>query len=171
MEQTNTPLPAARPSAFTTSGTILPLVGKAIDDKADGAFGIAERRGIRPSATSAVCSRFLQKTLLPSSWAAPLEGPKTRSFSVWKASTMPATSGASGPTMVRSTTFCLANRMSAGDILGRNIDIHRISRCPSVSRGDEDGAARGLWRSFHARACSRPPLPTIRIFNLAMTRI
>ena len=51
--------------------------------------------------------KSLVKDLEPSNWAAAALGPKILSLASLKASTMPATNGASGPTMVRSmAAFC-----------------------------------------------------------------
>src|SRR5213080_4119004 len=55
--------------------------------------------------------RSLVKPLEPSSCAAALLGPNVLNPAASRSSTMPATSGASGPTTTKSTLFCEANKV------------------------------------------------------------
>ena len=67
--------------------------------------------------TSACRISFLAKTLLASSWAAALVGPKMRRPAFWKASTMPSASGSSGPTTVRPMFSFLAKRIELVEVV------------------------------------------------------
>ena len=92
--QTITPFPAARPSAFITTGFSYDFTKSlafcASSNISKSAVGIEFR----------FMNSFAQ-ILLDSNFAAFLEGPKIgRPFST-KASTMPAASGSSGPTTVK----------------------------------------------------------------------
>ena len=94
----------------------------------------APLRGSSKTSKSAVgtpASRITDfaKDLLLSSCAAAFEGPKTRSPARSNSSTIPAASGSSGPTIVRSILFSFANATSPakssgaiGDRLGELID-------------------------------------------------
>src|SRR2546421_12606722 len=96
--------------------------------------------------------------------AADLVGPNARNFSAANKSTIPAASGSSGPTTVRPTRFCFANRASPFKSVGGIATFSAISLVPAFPSAQKIRSACGDWRSFHARACSRPPLPMTRIF-------
>ena len=100
LSQTTTPLPAASPSALTTTGPSSRWVRKVI--------ALAASRKVWKSGLgmSAWRSRFRQNTLLASNSAACFEGPKVRMPASSKASTIPAARGASGPMTARSIWFC-----------------------------------------------------------------
>ena len=103
------------------------------------------------------------KTLLPSNWAARLFGPNTRRPWPWKTSTMPAHSGPSGPTTVRSI-FCARANAANGSISIAGMGTHSAKAAmPALPGAQKSLVTRGLWAIFHASACSRPPLPMIRI--------
>src|SRR5665648_397443 len=106
--QMMTPLPAARPSALTTSGYERSGLSAASADS-----GVSWRL-YAPAATPPSRITSLAKALLPSSCAASRLGPKTARPCSSNRSQMPATSGASGPTTVRSTCSRLAKSRSAG---------------------------------------------------------
>ena len=95
VSQMTTPFPAAKPSALTTSGSRCALTycsSKLPAVKvAKLAVGMRWRR-----------RKSLVNAFDPSRRAALRDGPKQRRFAAAKRSTMPATSGPSGPTMVRS---------------------------------------------------------------------
>ena len=160
VEQTNTPLPAASPSAFTTSG---------VSSRASmySRASAARRNSLWLAVgTSPRCSTFLQKALLPSRRAASAVGPKTLSFFSWNASTMPATRGASGPTTVRSipcSTAAFASPSMSSTAIGRFSPIRAVPALPGAIKTLAPSA-----ESFQAIACSRPPDPTTRTrFELA----
>ena len=106
----------------------------------------------------------LAKTLLPSSSAAWREGPNTRSPSLSNASTSPATSGASGPTTVRSIRSLRAKSNSPAMSVAASSRFTASRAVPALPGAQKISFTRGLERSFQASACSRPPCPTIRIF-------
>ncbi len=51
-----------------------------------------------------------------------------------------------------------------GDVGRRDVDIFGLDGRAGITGGNKHAAGGGLWASFHAKACSRPPLPTTRIF-------
>ena len=116
---------------------------------------------------SAARSRSLQKTLLASNSAAALLGPKIRRPSAWKASTIPAASGPSGPTTVSPTSLSWAKLDQGRKIVGRrSARFRRRCRCRRCPGRRKRGRPAGLCEIFQARACSRPPLPMIRTFMI-----
>ena len=106
----------------------------------------------------------MQKTLLASSSAAARRGPNTRSPAASKASTAPAAKGASGPITVSPTLFSWANLTRAGKSVVWMSTFSPSRSEPALPGATKTRSARGLWAIFQARACSRPPLPTIRMF-------
>ena len=153
-----TPLPAARPDAFTTTFP-----------SAERTYASAAARSVK-QAKAAVgmpwrCISPFAKALLLSISAAPMQGPKAQSPCAWKWSTIPAASGASGPTTVRSTAFPSAHpasdwcsSASSGSEVAPSIPPFAL-----VTKNSASGASR---RSFQSSALSRPPFPTIRIFTV-----
>ena len=100
-----TPLPAARPSAFTTKGgSVSPILASACPMSVKTAYS--------PVGIPYFFIRFFEKVLLPSSSAAAFEGPKTRRPSFSKKSVIPSQRGCSGPTTVRSTDSFFTNSAS-----------------------------------------------------------
>jgi len=91
----DTPLPAAKPSAFTTIGTptcFIKLEASLILLKVPKcAVGILF-----------FLHKFYMKVFEPSNWDANLSGPKTLTFFSFKKSTIPSTKGCSGPTTTMS---------------------------------------------------------------------
>ena len=106
----------------------------------------------------------MQKTLLASNSAAARRGPNTRSPAASKASTAPAAKGASGPITVSPTLFSWANLTRAGKSVVWMSTFSPSRSEPALPGATKTRSARGLWAIFQARACSRPPLPTIRMF-------
>src|SRR6188508_2417439 len=96
--------------------------------------------------------------------AADLSGPNTRNFSLLNRSTIPAARGSSGPTTVRSIRFSFANLTSAIKSLAGIATLLAISPVPAFPGVQKIRSVCGDCRNFHARACSRPPPPMIRIF-------
>ena len=124
--QTNTPFPAARPSAFTTHG------GRATASWA-------------AVATPAAASTSLANALEPSIAAAAALGPKTAIPAGRRTSATPPTSGASGPITTRSMSSAWARASSPSGVLGPNrmaLGQTRDARAPR--RGMEIGQRRGL---------------------------
>ena len=117
----------------------------------------------RPSAPSRTASTFSMR-------AASLVGPKIGSARDWKRFTIPASSGCSGPTTVRSTRSSSASVASCL-MLSAAIGTHRarvaIPGLPGAASSSALGSSR---RIFQASACSRPPPPTIRIFTVRSSR-
>ena len=98
----------------------------------------------------------------PSTCAAAALGPKMRSPSAWNRSAIPATSGASGPTTVRSTERSCASASSPSMSSAPTATFStRGSRAvPALPGATSTRSTRSLCASFHASACSRPPPPT-----------
>src|SRR5664280_1838216 len=147
---TTTPLPAARPSAFRTTG------------KPKRPNAIRAWKASSPVMYSAVgillCwKKSFAKILLPSRRAASAFGPTMRKPWERKASTTPATSGASGPTTVRSApTRRAASRGSPGTQVA--------TRAMPGFPGHANTSTPGDCASFQHKACSLPPLPITSIF-------
>src|SRR5262249_33687204 len=103
--QMTTPLPAAKPSAFTTTGVLnreSSLLTSAIEVQ------IGECGG----GSHGVGKIFLAKALLDPSCAAVFVGPKTAHPRRENSSTTPSCRGSSGPTTVRSGLISLATDTS-----------------------------------------------------------
>src|SRR5439155_602974 len=112
----------------------------------------------------------LAKIFEASNCAAFLFGPNTRSPSASNKSTIPAASWSSGPITVRSIRFSLAKRASFGRSFAGIEMFSAISSVPAFPGAQKIRSASGDWASFHTRPCSRPPLPTTRIFTGASVR-
>src|ERR1700680_155143 len=102
----------------------------------------------------------------PSSRAAACDGPKHARPAAVNRSAIPATSGPSGPTMVRSMASRCANASkapiaSAGMSIFETLGSSAVPAFPGATNTRE---TRGDCAHFHASACSRPPPPMIRIF-------
>src|SRR5215831_2109079 len=154
-----TPLPAASPLALTTSGVRWPPTQAASKlsrvKVAERAVGMAWRR-----------RNSLAKALEPSSLAAARRGPKQLRPASAKASTIPATSGASGPTMVRPTRSARASwrRAAMSSAATRTLRTRGSPAVPAFPGATSTSVTRAAAAHFQASACSRPPPPTIRIF-------
>ncbi len=110
--------------------------------------------------------KFLQKALEPSSCDASWVGPKMAKPSAWKRSTTPSTSGASGPTMVRSTwlffTKSISPLISSEPTL---ILVSLFSNCvPALPGATNTSSTSSNFAHCQARACSRPPAPITKTF-------
>src|SRR5436309_1272410 len=160
VRQTMAPLPAARPSALTTSGA---------------PTSRQYRRAWVGSSKVENCAvgmpwrsiRFFANTLDPSIAAARALGPKTVRPAAASRSASPATSGTSGPTTVRSMRSRRANATSSSceSTLMSTHDAWRA--IPGLPGAANTVSISGLWAIFQASACSRPPPPTSRIFMVA----
>ena len=149
------PLPAARPSVFTTQGA--PRL-RQYRRAATGSSNVSKRAvGIRWRAI-----RSFEKALEPSIRAAAALGPNTVTPAAARRSARPATNGISGPTMVRSIRSCRAKpTMSsiASDAIGTHVACLAMPGLPGAAYKE---TTRGLRLMVHASACSRPPPPTSR---------
>ena len=98
----------------------------------------------------------------PSTCAAAALGPKMRSPASVNRSAMPATSGASGPTTVRSTecSCAHASRPSMSSARTETFSTRGSRAVPALPGATSTRATRSLCASFQASACSRPPPPT-----------
>ena len=103
---TMTPLPAASPSVLTTMGA-----------PSFWMYFLAASGSVKRSYFAVgmlyFLRRSLRKPLEPSSLAASLVGPKHGMSAAMRASAMPSTRGASGPTTTRPTLLSLQNLMTA----------------------------------------------------------
>src|SRR5712692_2434000 len=107
--------------------------------------------------------KSLAKILLPSRRAFAAVGPTMARPAARKASTTPATSGASGPTTVRSaSTDSAAARNASGE--PSPAGTHSPQRAmPGFPGAAYTFLTASLWLSFHASACSRPPEPMTKM--------
>src|SRR5437764_8431718 len=151
-----TPLPSASPSALITTGNFIcsqyPSASLLLENVRASAVGILHAR-----------INSFAKIFEDSIRAADLVGPNARNFSAANRSMIPPASGSSGPTTVRSTRFSFAKTTSACKSLARIGTFSAISQVPPLPGAQKIRSACGDCRSFHARACSRPPLPITRI--------
>ena len=108
--------------------------------------------------TSAWRSRSLQKTLLASSSAAARRGPKTRSPASSKASTMPAASGASGPTTRQPHVVLLGEADQGGEVGRLDVDVLAVEIGAGVAGGHEDAVGAGTLRDFPGQGVFPPPI-------------
>src|SRR5215213_9069147 len=108
--------------------------------------------------------KSLVKPLEPSSRAAALFGPNVLKPAASRSSTMPATSGASGPTTTKSTLFALQNATTAA-WSAMSTATHSASRAiPALPGAHQSLVVSGEAAIFQASACSRPPEPSRRMF-------
>src|SRR5450755_2349903 len=117
------------------------------------------------------CKNSLAKLLLLSSWAAACVGPKVRQPRRVNSSTTPSISGNSGPTMMRSGWRRLASATIESRLLTSTATHSASSAMPPFPGAQYIFVTRGDWRSFHTKACSRPPLPMTRIFMIEHLRL
>src|SRR6185437_5685470 len=110
--------------------------------------------------------KSLVKAFEPSRRAAARDGPKHARPAAAKRSTIPATSGPSGPTMVSpmSSRAAKANSPSMSSADTSMLRTLGSSAVPAFPGAAKTASTRGDCAHFHASACSRPPPPTIRIF-------
>src|SRR5687768_14861522 len=150
--QTITPLPAASPDALTTTGA--PKRRAAAFAPATLVWTSARAVGMPSSRSSCLANAFEVSIS-----AAARVGPKIGSPVARKRSTIPASSGASGPTMVRSTARSRARRSRrsmSSTLIGTHSPSSAIPGFPGAAISSSSGSSRV---GFHARASSRPPPP------------
>src|SRR5690242_10440155 len=107
----------------------------------------------------------LAKSLELSSCAASRVGPMIASPAARNASTMPAASGASGPTTVSPTASAFAKATSSAISVIGTLVSSASSPVPPLPGATKTFALRGLAAIFHASACSRPPEPITSTFT------
>src|SRR3954449_7101228 len=99
-----------------------------------------------------------------SSCPAALVGPNALKPATLRSSTMPAAIGASGPTTTKSTLLDLQNSITA-EWSVISTATHSASRAmPALPGAHHNLVSSGDAAIFHAKACSRPPEPSKRIF-------
>ncbi len=154
-----TPFPAASPSALMTMGRPFSRI-KALA----GSISVK----VRYQAVGMWCRarKSLVNALEPSSFAAVCVGPKQGSPASRKASARPMTRGASGPTTVRPTASFRAKLTSPSISVAlmetfSTFFSRAVPPFPGVTKTRFTRSDRAI---FHARACSLPPLPIIRMF-------
>src|SRR3954466_11223013 len=108
--------------------------------------------------------KLLAKSFEDSSCAAARVGPKILSPASRKRSTTPAASGASGPTTVSWIFSFFANATSSSISEAATFSTPASVAVPPLPGATNTFCTRGLAASFHASACSRPPLPMTRTF-------
>ena len=151
---TTTPLPAASPSAFTTTGK--PSSEASTQERAAAASLNTSKRAV-----GMPCRRMnaLANALLPSMIAAARLGPKQRIPSRAARSAMPDVSGASGPTTIRSIPSSAAARTMPCRSPGLISQHSAVAAMPALPGAQARRVMLGLRASAHTRACSRPPPP------------
>src|SRR5437773_1900277 len=77
---------------------------------------------------------------------------------------MPKARGSSGPTTVRPISSFLAHLINRSKSLGSIGALTPSRAVPALPGAQNTWATRGDCPSFHARACSRPPLPITNTF-------
>ena len=159
VEATTTPLPAARPSAFTTMGAPCSRM-KAIAGSHESKVAYAAVGMSFFSMNALLCA------LLPSSSAPAASGPKTEMPASRNSSATPATSGASGPMTTRSTP-CSRTKESTDEplIISTSLTLVATAAVPPLPGATNSSSHRGDLESAHAIACSRPPLPSTKMFT------
>ena len=107
------------------------------------------------------------KALLVSSSAAARVGPKTRRSRRSSSSTRPSASGTSGPTTVRSGLLAAARPPPwPPDSQHPRAHIAQRAAMPPLPGAQTTSPTREDFEIAHARACSRPPPPSTRTFNI-----
>ena len=115
--------------------------------------------------------KALAKSFELSSCAALRVGPKIFMPRSRKISTIPAASGASGPTTVSVICSCCAKSASATGSVRATFFMRASSAVPPLPGATSTICMRLDCASFHASACSRPPEPTTRIFMKALGQV
>src|SRR5262252_1768179 len=108
--------------------------------------------------------RSLVKPLEPSSCAPARLGPKALMPAAVRSSTMPAQSGASGPTTTRSIFCALQKAITAAWSAMSSATTSQSLAMPALPGAQKSRATSGLAAIFQASACSRPPEPRRRMF-------
>src|SRR5437773_1442524 len=154
---TITPLPRARPSAFTATrpsrSRAHALAGVGVVKVSNSAVGIPASR-----------INDLAKALLVSIRPAPRLGPKTLKPASRRASPAPASTAASGPSTTRPTRSCLANCTSRTTSVAAIGTLRAMPPVPPLPGAQKTRSTSSDCTHFHTSACSRAPEPTTRTF-------
>ena len=153
---TMTPLPAARPSAFTTCGA--PNSSSAAATSSRVAAWVA-----RPVGTPAACMMRLANAFDPSSCAAALPGPNVGMPRSRSASATPATRGASGPITTSPIDSVCAKEATATGSFASSVTTVTSRAMPAFPGAAKMSCASPSLRSDVMIACSRAPEPRTRI--------
>src|SRR5687767_1700950 len=163
--QTITPLPSARPSAFTaqrppreSANFLAEITSEKVPARAVG----------MPCRSMKSCEKALEDSNCAAFWFAP----QIRSPFFWNRSAIPSASGLSGPTTVKSTPLSRAksscpDRSSAAMLTHSTGDwflTRRSSAIPVLPGAHHIFDTCEDCASFQTRACSRPPEPMTRSF-------
>jgi len=81
-----------------------------------------------------------------------------------RSSTMPATSGPSGPTTTKSIVLALQKAIAAAWSVMSSATHSASCAIPAFPGAQMSRSVSGLEASFQASACSRPPEPRRRMF-------
>ena len=152
-----TPLPSARPSAFTT-------VGRGAVSRYASAFSISSNTSYAAVGMPYFFIRFLEKTLLPSRIAAFLSGPKQGIPIAFSASTIPRTKGSSGATTAKSMPFSFAKATPPSTSFAAISTQVASLAMPPLPGSAYSSVTCGFSLIFLMMACSLPPPPTTIIF-------
>src|SRR3954468_4706112 len=106
----------------------------------------------------------LVKVFELSSRPAACVGPNALKPAALRSSTMPAAIGASGPTTTKSTLLVLQNSITAGWSVISSATHWASLAMPTLPGAHHNLVSSGDGAIFHARACSRPPEPSRRMF-------
>src|SRR2546430_5639619 len=155
---TITPLPSASPSALIT-------IGKCDSFRNARAASCFSKIAARAVGMCFARINSFAKIFDHSRRAADFVGPNIRRPSASKKSTMPLANGSSGPTTVRPMRFSFAKAANIGRSLALIATFSPISAVPAFPGAQNTRSTPGDCLSFQASACSRPPLPTTRIFT------
>ncbi len=112
--------------------------------------------------------KFFEKAFDHSSLEADLVGPQIRKPSFMNSSTIPRASGSSGRARVRSIFSFFTNSISFGMSVAFIDTFIPIFKVPAFPGAKNISPTFGDCFSFQPMACSRPPLPIIKIFCLFM---
>jgi len=160
--QTTTPLPLARPAAFTTTGVSCACTYAT----ADSTFS-----NVRDSAVGIIAARIncFAQALSPSSRAPSAPGPNTFKPALRKRSPSPAHSGSSGPITMNPIFSCRHSVTTSSTVFVVADSAFKSTFRPTDAVPALPGANRSLPQpllcfSFHPSACSRPPPPITNTF-------
>ena len=158
LPHTITPLPRARPSAFTATR---PSRSRAHALAGAGAVKVSKSAvGIRASRIN-----DLAKALLVSMRPAARLGPKTLKPASRSASPTPASTAASGPRMTRPKRSCLANLTSCTTSVEGMGTLRAMPPVPPLPGAQKTRSTRSDCTHFQTSACSLAPEPTTRTFT------
>src|SRR3989344_2991903 len=155
LRQIVTPLPNTSALSLTTIGAPRSRTYAVADGSSENVLNCAV-------GTPAFSIKVFEKTFDDSICAAALVGPNIFSPATLNTSTIPRSSGFSGPTTVSAISFSCANARSFPTSVAAISTFSPHCDVPPFPGAMYNFPIRGDCESFHASACSRPPLPTRR---------